>query len=440
LARSRKTKAIPRIGGIPILFAYLAAYALLLGAKSEASYVIWQSMGLVTHLLPAAALILAIGLIDDLKGIEPWHKVVGQIVVAFLAYLAGVHIRAIGTYQVGGWSLPLTVAWIFTCSNAIRAIDVVDGLASGVGLIASCTTLIAALVQNNLALAVAAVPLVGSILGFLRYDFNRSSIHLGESGSLLTGFLLGCYSILWSQRSITILGALAPLLVLFVPLLDTTLSMLCRFLRRKPFWGIDTFHIYNRLLSRGLTPRRVRLVLYACSAISATASLLILNNQHVWLVIVMFCGAAWIWIQYLGYIEFTVAGRLFTKGSFRRILNAEIALQSYEVRLKAASTPREYWAIVEEGLKDFGFYEAHLSIAGSTFEWQCDTPSTSVWKVSVPISDSDCIRLSRAFGSSTYSNACAPFIDLLRRNLPLKRAIFVSVAYTPESSLIQGGR
>jgi len=402
--------------------------------------VIWQSLGFATRLLPAAALILALGLIDDLKGLEPWHKVVGQIVVALLAYLAGVHIQTIGTHHVGGWSLPLTVAWIFTCSNAIGSIDVVDGLASGVGLIASCAILIAALVQNNLVLAVAAVPLVGSILGFLRYDFNRSSIHLGESGSLLIGFLLGCYSILWSQRSVTILGALAPLLIFFVPLLDTILSTLCRFLRRKPFRGIDTSHIYNRLLSRGLSLRKVRLVLYACSAIGATASLLIFTNQRAWLVLVMFCGAAWIWIQYLGYIEFAVAGRIVTRGSFHRILNAEIALQSYEVRLKAASTPREYWAIVEEGLKEFDFYEAHFSIAGSTFEWQCDTPSSSVWRVIVPISDSDCIRLSRAFGSSAHTSACAPFIDLLRRNLPLKRAIFVSVGCTPESPNIEAGR
>jgi UDP-GlcNAc:undecaprenyl-phosphate/decaprenyl-phosphate GlcNAc-1-phosphate transferase len=440
LAHGRAAGAVPRIGGIPIAFAYIAAWALLLATNPKSSHGIWQSLGLLLHVLPAAALVFSIGLISDLKRIEPWHKVVGQIVVALVAYGAGVRIQTLGVHRVGLWSVPLTVAWILIFTNAIRVIDVVDGLASGVGLIVSVSIFFAAFLQHNPAVAFATAPLAGGILGFLRFDFNRSTIRLGESGSLLIGFLLGCYSIWWSQGSARILEAMTPLLVLSVPLLDATLSTLCRFLRRRPLWEIDPTHMYNRLLNRGLSPRKVRLVFYACSAISAAASLLILSNQRPWLVIAMFCGAAWIWIQYLGYTEFTVAARLFAKGGFRRMLNAEIAIRSYEARLKAASTPGEYWQVVEEGLKEFGFYGAHLSIAGSTFDWQCGAPPSSVWKVNVPISDSDCIRLSRAFGSSTHSSACAPFIELLRRTLPLKRAIFVAVGRTTEPLHVEAER
>ena len=378
------------------------------------------------YVLGAAMLVFLIGLVDDLKRIEPWHKIVLQIIAACLAYWAGVRIVKLGGIYIGDWSLPLTVAWILLCSTAIDVVNRIEGLAAGAGVIAALTIIVLALFQNNLFLALCTMPLAGSILGYLPYSFTPPTILLGESGSLFIGFMLGCYSILWGQRSGTFLSMTVPILVLMVPLFDTIFIAVRRFLLRQPFGAKDNSHIYDRLLNRGLTPRKVMIVLYLYCAMSALASLFILKNQSLGLMIVVVCAAAWIWIRHLGYAEFGVGLRMLIEGSFRRKLGAEITLRSYESRLKAATTPEEYWAVAVEGLNVFGFYEAQLSIAGSNFEWRCNTPSFGSWEVSVPVTDFDNIRLRRAFNSGAHADGFAQFVDLLRKSLTTKRGIFLS--------------
>lgn len=412
------------------MLACLASYFLALAAGLKVSHAMEASGSFLLRLLGAALLAFAVGLIGDLKRIEPWHKVAGQIIAGCLAYWAGVRIEAVAGFHVGNWSLPLTVVWIVVCSTAVTVINGIDGLAAGVGLIATCATLAVALLQNNLVLALIAIPLVGSLVGFLPYNFSPATMLLGESGSLLVGFMLGCYSILWSQGSGTALSMAVPLLVLTVPLFDTLFVVLRRFLRRQPFGATDTSHLYHRLLNRGLTPRKVMLLLYVFSASGAAVSLLVLKNQSLGLVIVLLCVAAWIWIRHLSYAEFSVARRMFMEGTFLRRLHAEITLHSYEGRLRAASTPEEFWAVVVEGLHEFGFYEAQLSIADSTFEWRSNTPSFDFWEVTIPIAEFDCIRVSRAFGAGAEAHGFAPFLDLLRRNLTIKRGAFLSCSRT----------
>ena len=156
---------------------------------------------------------------------------------ACIAYAVGVQVSGIAGYLAPGWlSLPLTVLWLVACTNAFNLIDGVDGLASGVGLLAAFTTLAAALLQNNAALALATAPLVGALLAFLRYNFNPASIFLGDSGSLTIGFVLGCFGAIWSQKSATLLGMTAPLMALSIPLLDTALAVVRRFLRHQPIF------------------------------------------------------------------------------------------------------------------------------------------------------------------------------------------------------------
>lgn len=417
------------------MLAYLLGYALVLTAGSKGSHPVWASRELVPYMLAGALLVCTIGLMDDLKRIEPWHKAVGQLVAGGLAYLAGVRIHAIAGLDVGGWSLPLTLIWITICSTAINLIKDIDGLAVGVGLVATCATFVFALLQHNFLLAVAALPLAGSILGFLPYNLSSTTILLGESGSMLIGFMLGCYSILWGQKSGPVPGLPATLLVLSVPLFDAMLVVARRFLRRQPLGTTDATHIYHRLIHRGLTPRKVILVLCVCSALGAMISVMILHSRSSWMVIVLFYGIAWILIRDLGYIEFGIARRMFTGGILLRQLNAELSLRSYETKLKSAATPEEYWDVVVEGLNEFGFCEAQLSIADSRFEWCCNAAPLRVWEVSLPIGEFDCLRLSRTFGTGADSHAFAPFVDLLRRSLTVKRGMFLSYRHASKAPL-----
>src|SRR5207247_1602256 len=170
--------------------------------------------------------IFATGLLDDLFGLSPWQKIFGQVGAAGLAYWAGVRVLGVAGFSAHGWwSIPLTVLWLVGCANAFNLIDGVDGLAAGVGLFATLTIFLAALLQNNAPLALATVPLAGALLAFLRYNFNPASIFLGDCGSLSIGFLLGCYGIIWSQKSATMLVMSAPLLALAIPLHDTCITI-----------------------------------------------------------------------------------------------------------------------------------------------------------------------------------------------------------------------
>jgi hypothetical protein len=147
----------------------------------------------------------------------------------------------------------------------------------------------------------------------------------------------------------------------------------------------------------------------------------------VWVVGIL-CLAAWAGIQRVGSFEFCVAGRLFKEGAFRRQMSAQIALRAYAARLDAAPTSPEYWAIVAEGLREFGFTSAQICVAGRTFEWR-DNSDAESWELSVRIAENDNLRLSRDFASAPGAYAVAPFTDLLRKALMAKRADLVAGAH-----------
>jgi UDP-GlcNAc:undecaprenyl-phosphate GlcNAc-1-phosphate transferase len=149
-------------------------------------------------------------------------------------------------------ALPVTIVWIVGCTNAINLIDGLDGLAAGISLFAALTMLVAALIGHNYPMALVAVPLVGALLGFLRYNFNPASIFLGDCGSLSLGFILSCCGVVWSEKSTTIVGLATPLLVFAVPLLDAGMSIFRRFLNNKRIFGADSEHIHHKLLSKGI--------------------------------------------------------------------------------------------------------------------------------------------------------------------------------------------
>jgi len=357
--RKLHTRPIPRVGGISIFIAYLISFAALYFSSLHFDTMAGH-FNIVRNFLPAATIVFFTGLIDDLLGLRAWQKFAGQFIASGVAIWAGLQISGVAGHQLPSWcAIPVTLLWLVGCTNAFNLIDGVDGLAAGVGLFATTTILIAALLGHNIGLAIVTVPLAGALLGILRFNFNPASIFLGDSGSLFIGFLLGCYSVLWSQKSATILGMTAPLIALSIPLLDTGLAVIRRFLRCKPIFGADHGHIHHRLLARGLTPRRVVVLIYIICGLCAALSLLqsFTRGRFEGPIIILFCAGAWIGIQRLGYAEFEMASRLVLAGNFRRHLNAELQLNTFRDELAAAGTPDRCWEILQHTYSDFGFNE-----------------------------------------------------------------------------------
>ncbi len=419
-------RAIPRAGGLPIAAAYGSAYLLLLVSPLKGGDYLGQGLPLVWKLMPAALLVLATGLLDDIWGLRPAEKLFGQAAAAVLAYSGGVTIASIAGYAVPEWlGLPLTVLWLAACANAFNLIDGVDGLAAGVGLVATLTIFLAALVHRNLALALATFPLAGCLLGFLRYNFNPASVFLGDSGSLLVGFLLGCYGVIWSQKSATMLGMTAPLMTLALPLADTGLAVVRRFLRGRPIFSADRGHVHHRLLDRGLTPRRVVLLLYAACGLGAALSLLesALHSRYTGWVLVLFLAVAWAGIHKLDYEEFGAAKRLLFGGELRKLLDAQVALVELERAIERARTVESCWAAVQQGCGEFGFSRAELHFNGQVYgRGRMGGGAHASWHVYVPLSERDFLLLSRVAESTMRLGVVSPLADLLRSRLPGKLA------------------
>ncbi|MDQ2844182.1 MAG: undecaprenyl/decaprenyl-phosphate alpha-N-acetylglucosaminyl 1-phosphate transferase [Acidobacteriota bacterium] len=400
-------RPIPRIGGVPIALSYVGALALMLIVAPAHATIAVQHRTLFLSLLPAAGLVFLTGLIDDLFGLKPWQKLIGQILAAVWAVAAGAQIHFLIGQPYSAWvTVPLSVLWLVGCTNAFNLIDGMDGLASGVGLFATLTILLAALLQGNWGLAMATVPLVGCLLGFLRYNFNPASIFLGDSGSLSVGFLLGCFGVIWSQKSATLLGMLAPAMALSLPLLDVGLSIGRRFLRNQPIFQPDRGHIHHRLLALGFEPRGAAIVLYLACGFAAALSLLQSSfSYHVGgLIVVLFCACAWLGIKRLGYIEFSTARRVLAGGDVLRLVQHEIYLSHFREALGKVETRRECWTTVRNACQDLGFASVELTLGGETYGEVFDPAAAeTAWLFTMSFGRKDSIALRRSMQPGSQS-------------------------------------
>jgi UDP-GlcNAc:undecaprenyl-phosphate GlcNAc-1-phosphate transferase len=312
---SRKAHAypIPRVGGVPIAVAYVVAVNSLRGPGSEFP-VHW-----LQTILSGAAIIFVIGLADDFLDLKPYVKLVGQIAAGATAYFNGLTIDHFGNTALPVWvSLPVTIFWLLLTTNALNLIDGLDGLCAGIGFWATLAFFAASFIHGGALLAHTVLPLAGALLGFLFFNFNPATVFLGDSGAMLIGFLIGCFGIIWAGNRVTATSVALPLLALCVPMLDLGLSIIRRRLKRRPIFSADRGHIHHQLVARGLTVRRVALVLYAVGIVGAIFGLLIsVPGSHVLLSAIVAAGAiaaALAGIRELRYAEFEGVGRLLFRG------------------------------------------------------------------------------------------------------------------------------
>ena len=407
---------IPHIGGVAVAISYAAAFGILLISPLRGAEPLRDGFDMVLRLLPATGLIFFLGIVDDLFSVRRATKFAVQICAALLAYWGGVRLVSIGAVPFDDiwWSLPLTLFWIVLCTNAFNLIDGVDGLASGIGLFATVTALAAALMNGNYPLAMATAPLAGALLGFLRYNFNPATIFLGDSGSYLIGFLLACFGVLWSHKAVTLVGLTAPLIAVAIPLIDTGISVLRRFISGRPLFSADRGHIHHKLLDRGWTPRRAVIALYGFSGLYAVMSLLLATGRSfTGVVLILFVGATWIGVRNLGYIELTTAGRVIRQPGFRKMLGVEIALRELQLELETAQTGAQVWAAIRNGRDKLGFLSATLLYEGDRFE-ECfgNAVTEDTWSLSIPLGRHGRLELTHRFvaGGSSMTGQLAKVV------------------------------
>jgi UDP-GlcNAc:undecaprenyl-phosphate GlcNAc-1-phosphate transferase len=277
--RKRHEVPTPRTGGLAIYVAILVTFGVLAVVPLPAGGPPTPAIGLIVAL---GGVMLLVGLYDDIRGMSPRAKLAAQTAIAIVAWAAGFRILAGWSYTgagvtLGVLSMPVTVLWIVAITNAFNLIDGLDGLAAGIALFAmvalSITSLLAGPTDVLLLLAV----LAGATAGFLRYNFNPASIFLGDSGSLFLGFALALLSIHASQKSTAALAIAVPIVTLGLPMLDTALVVIRRFVSRQSILRGDRRHIHHVLLERGFSPKSAVVLLYGVAGLLGLGSLLFLN-------------------------------------------------------------------------------------------------------------------------------------------------------------------
>jgi UDP-GlcNAc:undecaprenyl-phosphate/decaprenyl-phosphate GlcNAc-1-phosphate transferase len=413
---------MPRVGGIAIAIAYGASLVLFPG--SAANGPLASSLHSVWNLIPGAALVFFIGLFDDFFSLKPVVKVLGLVVAASIVFFSGIHL-GIGEHHMPIWlDYPLTVFWLLLTSNALNLVDGLDGLCAGMGFMATLALFTAALIHGNQPLAYVTFPLAGALLGFLCYNVAPATVFLGDSGALLIGFLLGCYGMLWSQKTSTLLSMLVPLLALSIPLLDVSLSVLRRFLRNQPIFSADRGHIHHRLLDRGLSPRQAVWVLYLFAALAASLALLAssFRGQYQGVVILAFGVVAWIGVRKLRYPEFDIAGRLLFRGELQRAMNVRLKIESVASALERATTSDQWWDTLVQALAPLDLVAMRWQSSTGIRERRNST-AQSAWSFRVPLTGADCIEFEGVFLPGSQSFDLIGFAEILTRTFPPNRAV-----------------
>ena len=251
-------------------------------------------------LLLATTIVTAVGLIDDFGVLTPKPKVIGQVVAIFVLLKAGVILQLI---FLPWWARYLiTIIWLVGLSNAFNLLDIMDGLASGVGFIAGTYLLVVAVINERWVVAAFTVALVGALAGFLRFNFPPASIYLGDSGSLFIGLALGALAMVMDYTEHNRLGFLAPLYILALPLIDTVFVTILRLRAGRKIYHGSPDHFPLRLRRRlgGSTTRTV-LVVYGSAVALGGVGLGVMYLDEITTIvvtsavgIVVLCLLAWL--------------------------------------------------------------------------------------------------------------------------------------------------
>jgi UDP-GlcNAc:undecaprenyl-phosphate GlcNAc-1-phosphate transferase len=249
-------------------------------------------------IISGSALVFAVGLWDDIDSLSPAHKLAGELLAAVVVVGAGLRIdqaTAFGTtYHLGAFAAPATIAWILIITNAFNLMDGLDGLAGGLVTIAAATCATVLVARGEQPSAMLLVALIGAVLGFLVYNSHPARIFMGDSGSLLGGFLLAVTAITGQQKGATTLAVSGPLLIFALPLADTLVAIVRRLFTREaadsargsfaaqPLRRLvtgDRAHIHHRLLQLGLSQRSAVFVLYGFMVVCCAVALLIMEPK-----------------------------------------------------------------------------------------------------------------------------------------------------------------
>jgi UDP-GlcNAc:undecaprenyl-phosphate GlcNAc-1-phosphate transferase len=372
--RSIHTRPIPRVGGVAIYLAAMGLIVCLPFVDSSFAERFRDVRLQVITLLCSATGIFLIGLVDDLWQLPARVKFLGELLGAGVLCLVGVRISNIGLgdgfdLQLGWLGWPITMLWIVGITNAVNMSDGLDGLAAGVSAIA-CGVIAIFVIHhstlhsgpaqsNDIMMALSSLALLGSLSGFLFFNFNPAKVFMGDCGSLFIGFAIASTSVMCVSKSAALVGLTLPALALGIPIFDTLFAMLRRFLERRSLFAPDRSHFHHLLLGRGLQQRQAVILVYGLTLLTAGLGLLAMVRDDA-SSLVVFGG-----IVLLNILLFRFVGVIRLRETLTRLRekyhreseqhSERRRFEDLQLRFQQAHDPNGWWGAICEAADQMDF-------------------------------------------------------------------------------------
>jgi len=267
----------PKAGGLAIGLAIVAINLLSGNLQSDT----------IRDILLASVLIFLFGLWDDTRRLSPFWKLVGQILATILLISQGVHIRMLGSLTL--LNLILTLVWTVGITNAFNMVDSMDGLAVGLAAIASAFFMLVTVDASQPALSLLSAIILGSSIGLLYFNTLPAHTFLGDSGAQMLGFMLAALGIAYNPPGLPQPSSwFVPILLLSVPIFDTTLVVISRLRQRKAVYQAGLDHTYHRLVNLGLPSSRAVLTMHLFAIVSGCLAFMALPLPPLWANVIFF--------------------------------------------------------------------------------------------------------------------------------------------------------
>jgi len=355
---------IPRIGGVAIFLSAMALIVSVIFVNNNIGQAFRAARLQLVTLLGAATLIFAVGLVDDLKGLPARVKFLAELVVALVLCLVGVRISDIAVTDrwvlpLGEWGWLLTVLWVIGITNAVNLSDGLDGLAAGVSAIACGVIAIFAIHGGQAIMGVLMLALLGSLSGFLFFNFNPAKVFMGDCGSLFLGFTIASASVMCTTKSAALVGLALPALALGIPIFDTLFSMLRRFLERRSLFAPDRGHFHHRLLDLGLQQRHAVLAIYLVTLIATGLGLFMMLSGSVSSLVIFGCILLLLVLVFrmVGAVHLheTIAG-LQAKYAYSRLQHEEQrAFEHLQLQFRQVQDGTQWWQVICDAAQRMDF-------------------------------------------------------------------------------------
>lgn len=283
----------PRLGGIAIMTGFVVSavcFELIFTGKTD---------GRILATVLGGIVICGVGMLDDIYDLSAISKFLVQIAVSLGAVLLGGSIEFVTlfgkTINLGIWSVPITVFWMVLVINALNLLDGLDGLACGVALLSSVTLLLISILMGDPVCAVISAALCGASLGFLPYNANPAAVFMGDCGSTFFGYVFACLSVFGLFKGVTVISAVAPVLVFALPMVDVISAACLRISRKESPFKPDRSHLHYKLIDTGFSQKQSVTIIYIASAIFCGCAIVSLYYKLAAL-IVAFCTLVFLFL------------------------------------------------------------------------------------------------------------------------------------------------